>query len=87
MTDQRVACPRCGQDWLDRVRLVALEIDAIMCPECEALWLRVENIAPPVEGSYDHTWFDYSTFMEGHGRKNPQSPNDLQVLGPLFARS
>ena len=87
MTDhQRVPCPRCGQDWVERVNLVHLLVHAFMCPECEALWLEEGNIAPPSAGSYGQTWFDYSTFMESKGRQAPQSEGEIEVLGPYLLR-
>lgn len=80
---EKVACPRCGQDWLNRVRLRALAMEAILCPECEALWLNEAAVFTPGGGEYGATWFDYSTFMEAHGRMTPHEVDEFEELGPL----
>lgn len=79
----RVVCPRCGQDFLVRVELVALNRKAILCPECDALWLHEQDVRPPVAGSYGVTWFDYSTFMEGSGRPSTHQDGEVRILEPL----
>lgn len=77
MTDRRVACPRCGQAWLVRVRLIHLSRDAILCPECDALWLRSEDVgSTPFE--------DYGTFMIRHGREEPENENEIAIEGDLL---
>ncbi len=72
----RVACPRCGQDWLERVRLIHLGAEAIRCPECEALWRK------GVELRHD-TFVDYGTFLRSRGRLNPDAPGEVEVLGSV----
>ncbi len=83
MTD-RVRCPRCGQDYLQRVELVALNRNAISCPECDALWLKEAEIGPPTEASYGVTWFDFGTFMEDAGRPPPHTKGEVKVTGDLI---
>lgn len=73
-------CPRCEQDWLVRVRLVHLKVDAILCPDCEALWLTAESI-----GRF--TFEDYGTFMVEHGRPNPDSKAEIEYGPPLEHRA
>jgi hypothetical protein len=80
----RVACPRCGQDYLQRVELVALGRTAIHCPECDALWLKPEDVGPPTPGGYGVTWFDYGTYMQGAGRQSPHQKGEVRVLGHLL---
>lgn len=72
---ERVACPRCGQDWLERVRLVHLEEEAVRCPECEALWR--EGVELRAE-----TFVDYGSFLRSKGRPDPDAPGEVEVLGP-----
>jgi len=71
MNVNKVECPRCGQDWLRHVRLVALSLDAIFCPECEALWQTPEDVGQT-------TFEDYETFMIAHGRSNPHTPTEVE---------
>ncbi|MBA2663364.1 MAG: hypothetical protein H0U74_13840 [Bradymonadaceae bacterium] len=71
-----VECPRCGQDWLVRVKLVALNRGAVRCPECEALWLTEEDIDST-------TWTDYGTFMRLSGRFSPDQKGEIEILEPL----
>lgn len=77
MTERRVACPRCGQDWLLRVRLVHLSREAILCPECDALWQRQEDVGPT-------TFEDYGSFMIRHGRQQPEQKGEIAVEGDLI---
>ena len=76
MSEKKVACPRCGQDWLRHVRLVYLALDAIFCPECNALWRTQQAVAKS-------TFVDYGTFMLEHGRTNPDSKGELEIGEPL----
>ena len=76
MIERRIACPRCQQDWLLRVRLVHLSRDAILCPECDALWTQDESIGPA-------TFEDYGTFMNRHGRQ-PENNEEIEVKGELL---
>jgi len=75
MTLRRVACPRCGQDWLYRITLVHLGRVVINCPECDAMWQHISEIGP-------YSFEDYSTFMERHGR-SPGDPCEIEILGQL----
>lgn len=74
---RRVACPRCGQDWLRRVRLVQLSRDAILCLECDALWQREEDVGSA-------TFEDYGTFMVRHGRQQPEEKGEIAFEGDLI---
>jgi hypothetical protein len=78
--DRQVSCPRCNQDFLQSVRLVALRQDAIRCPECDALWLRECDVGPPSEGSYGVLWFDFETYMKAAGRGSPYAPGEVVVI-------
>jgi hypothetical protein len=80
MSDARTKCPRCGQDWLQNVRLVHLAQDAVLCPECDALWLPGDQIALA-------TFRDYGTYMEEHGRREPEREGELLIRGPLLNHS
>lgn len=79
MSESLVQCPRCGQDWLLDVRLVHLEQDAVLCPECDALWLRADEVA-------SNNFHDYGTYMIEHGRPEPEDQGELLVRGPLHRR-
>ena len=80
MTEAKVQCPRCSQDWLLSVRLVHLEQDAILCPECDALWLKAEAIATG-------PFHDYGTYLIEHGRPRPEADGELRILGQLMRTS
>lgn len=77
MTGARVACPRCGQDWLVRVRLLHLGRDAILCPECDALWQAPSDVRA---GSFE----DYGSFMMRHGRSRPEDKGELEIREALL---
>jgi hypothetical protein len=79
----RLPCPRCGQDYPERVELIHLKRAAILCPECDALWLNDNDVAPPVIGSLGVTWFDFATYMEEHGRPVAHRRIEVRVLGPF----
>ena len=76
----QVACPRCGQDWLRHVRLVHLSLDAIFCPECDALWPTAADVRRT-------TFVDYGTFMIERGRSKPHHPSEIEIGEPLTPRS
>ena len=74
MKENRIACPRCGQDWLLDVRLTHVDRTAIWCPECDALWL---------EGApHSDDFVDYGTFMLRQGRAEPETPDEIEIIGP-----
>lgn len=79
----KAICPRCEQDYLERVELVALRCRAVLCPECDALWLDEHQVGPATEGSYGVTWFDFETFMEERGHPARHRDAAARVLGPL----
>ena len=72
-TSHKVVCPRCIQDWLQQVRLVQLGVMAVLCPECEALWV---DSAPSAQ-----TFQDYATYMRARGRARPDDPAELEFVG------
>jgi transcription elongation factor Elf1 len=77
MHDDKVVCPRCGQDWLIHVRLIHLDRHAIFCPECEALWHTAADVGvSPFE--------DYETFMIRNGRVNPHTKDEIEHGAPLM---
>lgn len=66
-------CPRCGQDYLENVRLVHLNQDAILCIECDALWVgRDVSLL---------TFVDYEAYMRDHGRSQPEAPGECELKG------
>jgi len=69
----KVACPRCGQDWLRIVRLNYLEQTAVLCQECDALWAG----RPPRNDNFE----DYETYMRRHFRANPANRDEYEVVG------
>jgi hypothetical protein len=66
MTTTRVQCPRCGQDFVHRVRLAREQADAFACPECDALWLNANDIKT-WPNTFGKTWFDLDTFLKERG--------------------
>ncbi|HVE81860.1 MAG TPA: hypothetical protein VND93_03395 [Myxococcales bacterium] len=54
-----------------------LEQDAVLCPECDALWLPADRIAAD-------TFRDYGTYMAQRGRAEPERDGELLVRGPLL---
>lgn len=77
MNETKVVCPFCEQDWLTVVHLVALNCEVVLCPECDALWLSKDQVGA-------ETSQDYGTFMQNHGRKEPQDPAELRLIGYLL---
>lgn len=73
---QKVPCPRCGQDWVERVRLTGLQRTVVMCPECDALWTNEQNIS-------FSSFLNYHEFMLRNGRANPEDPAEIERVGPL----
>ncbi len=73
-----VRCPFCEQDWLNRVRLLHLNLEVVMCPECESVW----RIGEPLLAE---TGWNYELFMMDRGRNNPQQQGEVQVLERLVA--
>ena len=55
-------CPRCNQGFIREVRINALNLDAFLCEECDALWLGRDDIGPT-------SFVDFTTFMEARGLK------------------
>jgi hypothetical protein len=78
MSAAGVACPRCGQDWLVRVRLVRLGKSAILCPECDALWFS--------EKPESDNFVDYGTFMRAHGCTEPEDSSEIE-FGDALVRT
>jgi hypothetical protein len=73
MTANKLACPRCGQDWLRVVLLKHLEATGVMCRECDALWVG----KGPRKDNFD----DYETYMRRRFRSNPGNPDELEIIG------
>ena len=51
MTDPRVTCAVCGQDWLYRYRNVLDGAEFLLCPECDSVWLPGDDPAAFTEHS------------------------------------
>lgn len=79
MIESRIQCPRCGQGWLLDVRLIHLDQDAVLCPECDALWLGLEEAGAS-------TFRDYGTYMVEHGRARPEAPGEILIRGPAHRK-
>ena len=60
-----------------RVELVAIRETAILCPECDALWVDTQELR---RGQFH----DYGTFMMAHGRASPENSSELVVRGYLL---
>lgn len=73
-TEPPVECPRCHQHWLEDILLVKLQLVAVHCPACDALWLgRAPAITDhPAPGEF----VDYTTFMKEHGRLDPHAQGE-----------
>jgi hypothetical protein len=76
---QRVACPRCGQDWLVEVNLVQLEEHGVICMECDALWISESPEAANFQ--------DYGTYMRSRGRANPDDKAEIEEVGYFRAQT
>jgi hypothetical protein len=50
-----------------------LSLDAIFCPECEALWQTPADVGRT-------TFEDYGTFMIEHGRSTPDRPSEIEIV-------
>lgn len=75
MTETRVACPRCNQDFLLEVRLVHLNAIVTFCPECNAMWDGVT----PRQDNYQQ----YQIYMEERGRNHPNDPSEIEIIGAI----
>jgi hypothetical protein len=73
LEDEKLVCPRCGQDWLHDARLVRSGRAAVFCPECEALWV---DVVPGADN-----FLDYGTFMHSQGVTEPDVPGEIELLG------
>lgn len=73
VVELRIACPRCGQDWLRIVKIRRFAIRAIICLECEAFWEKNN----PAKDSFE----DYGTFMQARGVENPDDASEIEILG------
>lgn len=82
---ERVPCPRCGQDYLQHVALVALRRRAVRCPECDALWLTPGDVSS--DAGYGVAWFDFGTYLRSAGRSSPHDPGEVRVIGGLLSRT
>jgi len=40
----KIACPRCQQDWIQKVKVKKTQKEIYICPECEAVWFSKESI-------------------------------------------
>lgn len=74
MSERRVVCPCCGQEWLRIVRLVAPGEEAIWCRECDATWLKGVEVSVA-------TCQDYGTLMRRLGRMQPEQAGEIEILG------
>jgi hypothetical protein len=52
----KIACPRCGQDWVLRYRIASVGATVSVCGECEALWRDDQEIAAT-------NFIDMSTYL------------------------
>lgn len=73
----KIACPRCGQDWLEGVEVVFSKEFAIHCPECDAFW--TQGLAVRRD-----TFVDLGTFLRAKGRV-ADDPGELIRLGEVDA--
>jgi uncharacterized Zn finger protein len=56
----RIACPRCGQDWVRRAVIKPLKEEIVICPECDAFWRPDQPISKD-------NFSDYGTYIESKG--------------------
>lgn len=73
MTEDRVPCPRCGQDWLREIWFVHLGGTAAHCEECDAIWLAGVAISKT-------TFSDRGTYLMAYGRP-PDAPGEFETRG------
>jgi hypothetical protein len=55
-------CPYCGQDYVWEVLLTELDQQALMCPECDTVWLASGDVL-------NGTGQNFQDFMAARGRK------------------
>jgi hypothetical protein len=60
--DSGLICPYCEREDVWRVRLRDLDQDAVMCLECDTVWLASEDVV-------DGKGLNFEDFMAARGRK------------------
>lgn len=69
---EKTICPRCdGQGLLDHIRLNSLNLEGYLCDECDAFWVKGEEITK-------ETFKDFSTFLEE--KKLKDNPLEVSFL-------
>lgn len=74
MAMKKVACPRCGQDWVVRAIIKPLSEEILLCPECDAFWRPDQPISKAA-------FADYGTYVISKGLSQDWAL--LEQLGPV----
>jgi hypothetical protein len=61
------------------VRSSSCHATQILCPECDALGQREEDVGSA-------TFEDYGTFMVRHGRQQPEEKGEIAFCGDLLRK-
>lgn len=73
-----IACPRCNQDWVQKVKVKKTGREIFICPECEAIWFCRDSI--------EYATFNYfSYYMERQELRDDWA--ELDVLEAYNGRS
>ena len=59
-TTNKIACPRCGQDYIVRAVIKPLNLEIKICPECEAFWFTNEDVN-------ERNFGDLGSYLENTG--------------------
>lgn len=71
----KMLCPRCEQDYLDKVTIIKLKKIAHICPECEAAWFSEKEIEK-------YSFVDLFTYLREHGVST--NKDELKFHDKLF---
>ena len=66
MTEPRIRCAVCGQDYLRPYRNVLDGEEFLLCPECDSVWLQGEDTAKWAPRYLDSLFTGYP-FLPGQG--------------------
>jgi len=73
MTEKnKIICPQCDeQGFVRRIRIIPLKTEAFLCDECDAFWLKKEDISL-------EKLMDFTTFLESRGLD--YNTTDIEIL-------
>ena len=77
---ERVACPRCGQEWLSVWRVARNRVHLLGCAECDAVW---ESIDAVKATRFWKSWVMYARDVGESRYDDPGAYEDLGYYGEV----